>query len=525
MEDPTKNLQRQHRNFWSWLATNGVKVNDAFLPGSDDRTGPGVFTSRNLKADVLAVQVPAALVISSVQARQALEDFAQLTSAAEAKTRKEELAEFSQHDIVVFYLFLARKFVSMQDNIEAGSSSNASISLSVLRHAEYVRMIPDRISTPLHYRPAELGLLRGTPLYSATVERRATTRRACRQALAWLASLSWPSARSEPLLRLTGPMHSWTLESIKDLDEDALDEALREPEDEPSALQLWRWAESAYGSRAFPPNLAYPRARNPIILRGRCWRGSELGPILIPGLDSINHGRGWKVTWEAKRGGGDEAEAGSSGSPLKLDLPDPSDVIFLTLHYDLEAGTQVFNNYGAKSNEEFLGSYGFVMEGGPDDSVSLVVGGGGSGRSDRPDGASRRRCYWTRNTRGVPDDLFDVIVSLLGIQVESEAVAVAPTESCDDTEQVRRRQAVRSDPEVQLEVNATLANMFEQKLATLQQYLRSRDVLPASSKREARTHIVEMIDTYVQGQLEILQSALAITSARADQLSEELDGI
>ncbi|WFD23054.1 hypothetical protein MEQU1_001738 [Malassezia equina] len=101
--------------------------------------------------------------------------------------------------------------------------------------------------------------------------------------------------------------------------------------------RLWYWADTAYASRSFPPMVGG-------------WPADD-EPILIPGFDALNHKRGEPVTW-------------SFESP---------DMAVFTTRQEYNSHEQVFNNYGAKSNEELLMTYGFIEPGGPDDVLVLAL--------------------------------------------------------------------------------------------------------------------------------------------------------
>lgn len=71
-------------------------------------------------------------------------------------------------------------------------------------------------------------------------------------------------------------------------------------------------------------------------------------PVLIPGLDMLNHSETAKVDWEF----------GSDGSIIKTE-----EVI--------DAGKEIFNNYGPKSNAELIIGYGFCKSDTVGDTIDL----------------------------------------------------------------------------------------------------------------------------------------------------------
>ncbi|KEI38998.1 uncharacterized protein L969DRAFT_88387 [Mixia osmundae IAM 14324] len=103
----------------------------------------------------------------------------------------------------------------------------------------------------------------------------------------------------------------------------------------PSAL----WAATILSSRAFPSHLI---------------DGNEQAstPVLFPGVDAFNHQQARKVTWQTS----------SASGRFNLVQDEPT-----------AAGQQVFNNYGPKSNEEFLLGYGFIIPNNPDDHMVLKL--------------------------------------------------------------------------------------------------------------------------------------------------------
>lgn len=103
----------------------------------------------------------------------------------------------------------------------------------------------------------------------------------------------------------------------------------------------WIWAHSVINSRSFPSSLIHSdQAVN--------------YPILIPVLDTFNHTSPLKITWQPNY------------KDKKLS--------FIS-HTSYTKGEQVFNNYGAKSNEEFLMSYGFCVDNIDTDHVSIKLQG------------------------------------------------------------------------------------------------------------------------------------------------------
>ena len=75
-------------------------------------------------------------------------------------------------------------------------------------------------------------------------------------------------------------------------------------------------------------------------------------PVLFPGLDAANHNHDAKVDWAFDPGRFGIATAGDER---------------------IEAGSEVFNNYGPKGNGELLLGYGFCSPNNPHDTVALAL--------------------------------------------------------------------------------------------------------------------------------------------------------
>ena len=127
-------------------------------------------------------------------------------------------------------------------------------------------------------------------------------------------------------------------------------------------------------------------------------RDPSTEPVLIPGLDLLNHARGAAVTWSVTY-----PVPNSPGRPSEA-LP----LISLVLHNPAEARQEIYNNYGPKPNSELILGFGFSMENNPEDSVILKVGGVNGER-------------WTvgRQGRGV-EGLWEEILGWVGSEGEEE---------------------------------------------------------------------------------------------------------
>ena len=115
-------------------------------------------------------------------------------------------------------------------------------------------------------------------------------------------------------------------------------------------------AATYLSSRAFPSSLLSP---TPSLKHSPLTE-----PVLLPGIDSLNHARGQPVSWVVRYP--DNVSPSSS-------LQEPK--ISLILHTSATAGDELFNNYGPKPNSELILGYGFSLPQNLDDTILLKIGG------------------------------------------------------------------------------------------------------------------------------------------------------
>ncbi|KAF2765529.1 SET domain-containing protein [Teratosphaeria nubilosa] len=134
----------------------------------------------------------------------------------------------------------------------------------------------------------------------------------------------------------------------------------------PYTWNLFRWAITMFTSRSFSSRAIAPTdskywttykqgsdgRRQTVLLDMSRTPPEDLDfPVLFPGLDASNHNPDAHVAWSFDTG------------RFSVLLNDGS----------FQAGEEVFNNYGAKGNDELLLGYGFCIEHNPNDGVLLVL--------------------------------------------------------------------------------------------------------------------------------------------------------
>jgi len=127
--------------------------------------------------------------------------------------------------------------------------------------------------------------------------------------------------------------------------------------------QLYLTASTYLSSRAFPSSILSP---TPSLLFS-----PSTNPILLPGIDSLNHARGQRISWVVACSKENGITAGLPCRPEKLKQP----TVSLVLHTPSIPGQELFNNYGKKPNSELILGYGFSIPQNPDDTIVLKIGG------------------------------------------------------------------------------------------------------------------------------------------------------
>lgn len=192
-----------------------------------------------------------------------------------------------------------------------------------LEHRPYIEILPDpsQLRTSLHFTPSELEHFRGTNLYGATIDRRKD----------W--EVEWEACRANIAQSNSYLANQYTWER-------------------------YLTAATYLSSRAFPSTLLSNRPS--LLFTPHSY------PVLLPGVDSLNHARGQPVSWVVSY------PLPASDFPAVVPA-EPT--ISLVVHTTTPAGAEVLNNYGRKPNSELIIGYGFSLPNNPDDSIVLKIGG------------------------------------------------------------------------------------------------------------------------------------------------------
>lgn len=191
----------------------------------------------------------------------------------------------------------------------------------------YLRNLPSKLDSALVWSPDEWQLLKGTNLGNSIREKLSTI---YSEWITWIKDREISISKSNDLLNFNEI-------SEQQLYQDFLKPASQSQFDSWYSFPAFLWSHLILLSRAFPEYVIDPQ----------CHEGSL---ILLPVIDLLNHDPHSKVQWYGE-----------------------GDAFCLTKDDEVTKGHELFNNYGAKGNEELLSGYGFIQEDNEFDYVALKI--------------------------------------------------------------------------------------------------------------------------------------------------------
>ncbi|KAG0152495.1 hypothetical protein CROQUDRAFT_70703 [Cronartium quercuum f. sp. fusiforme G11] len=248
--------------------------------------------------------------------------------------RDPAFSSWLDHQVMCLYLMLTRLAIQLRrvpaspkSAVRPGCFKNHILDLFSF-HVPYVDSLPcdEDLMTPLYWNSSEMEKLRYTNLYQATLDRKRD----------W--SVEFDDLMDK-VKNYNEDLHGYLFDTLSGSD--------------------YTWAATILSSRAFPSTLLENRVRRADLISSQVYTEnafksglstdhasfSEPVPVLLPGVDILNHQRGIKVEWRPR------------------DPRDPkSRVEIINLEELIRPGSQVFNNYGAKSTAEFILGYGFALD-------------------------------------------------------------------------------------------------------------------------------------------------------------------
>ncbi len=292
-----------------------------------------------------------------------------------------------------------------------------------MKHLPYIRTLPlpGKLRTPLHFTSGELDLFKGSNLYGAAIDRRTT----------------WQSEWETCLRVIEATNKGWGAQFSWD---------------------LYLTAATYLSSRAFPSTLLSP---NPSLEPT-----PSSYPVLLPGIDALNHARAHPVSWVVDR-------PTSPSRRSSADDEGPDLLISLILRQPTEKGSELFNNYGPKPNSEFILGYGFSLPNNPDDTIVLKIGGYPPSHP-----YANRKWEVGRNARGIEPVWQAVIEAVTGGEGGNEG-SDDEDEGCDPRDQLYA------------------ANLLMSMADGLLKRLPSGKVV--GTHASIRPEVAEMLDHYIEG--------------------------
>ena len=235
-------------------------------------------------------------------------------------------------------------------------------------------------------------------------------------------------------------------------------------------------------------------------------------PTLRPGplvFELTADSRGQPITWLSSPVSRDTSDDSSSNPSPESSTAVPS-VSFLNPK-PIASNTEVYNNYGPKSNEELLLSYGFVIPSNPDDTLILRLGSVGGPSAPAPSSASSTstadtsRRFALRRDGEVPVELLRLMRTLMG----GEGNGHTHGEGCghdhdaddddDDEDDHAAHEKEMEEMQLEMDVLGELGGMLEDKLEKLRA---GQDADEAGGEdADVREGVRRMVDLYRQGEL------------------------
>lgn len=212
-------------------------------------------------------------------------------------------------------------------------------------------------------------------------------------------------------------------------------------------------------------------------------------PIMIPGIDLLNHQRAQPVTWTP---GQSESTTTTTSSHVGF-----------AVRRSINEGEEVFNNYGPKGNEELLLAYGFVIPSNPSSTCSVKLGFKGQLPEDargilETKGLKVDETYQVRADESIPERLVQVVRVCVGGQGEDEPL----TDLEQALEAIQRGdEDVERRTMVEMDTMDVLETLFEAKLRGASEVVeRIRDTRGSQGIRQK---VWEDCFEYAQGELGI----------------------
>lgn len=243
-----------------------------------------------------------------------------------------DLAEkvFGKKDNVLLKVLLAKLKFDSEPTLVDGIDLKA-------KFTPYLNALPNVVDSPIVWNPREIALLDNTNLSNSLKERFFSILKQ------WHDMIQENEILNSFQLELKHDIElfqKWDQLSIQQCYEEIVMKTVQLTPAHWCSFSSFLWSHLIFTSRAFPEY---------VINTGHCKKSSIM---LLPIIDLLNHDYTSKVEWSTDNN---------------------HSFILSLLKDDIKQGEELFNNYGAKGNEELLNGYGFVLENNICDSVTLRI--------------------------------------------------------------------------------------------------------------------------------------------------------
>ncbi|KAJ9102029.1 hypothetical protein QFC19_004955 [Naganishia cerealis] len=479
----TQDIDQVHR-FIDWFRENGGYWHKSLQARKDATYGSHFTTPAPLPANTQIIACPAKLAITRETALNAFRGLG---------VDESDLVELNERQLIAGYVAL--HFGYGLEEVKR----NTSVS-TYLQHEPYITTLPTRseLLTPFQWSADELALLEGLNLGHAVKARKD------------LWSREWEGVQSTVGKLVEGKGDggfSWESYILANtyISSRAFPSSLLDPSSSSIPInpsQIASEAASASGDDADAAPSALSRPANELTPTSY--------PVLIPGLDTLNHRRNQAVTWiSSALSTGVSPDAQDGNSHPSAEHGKEERCVGLVVRTEVVANEQVFNNYGPKGNEELILGYGFSITENPDDTLALKLGipedtltegvrdalgklsvspTSGASITPEPSNASPlNRTWYIPRSGELPEDLYDVVRIILSVQGE-----LTEGRSQDEDEAA----------ELEMDVVGMLLEMVQTKLERLNDILERNEGIVDEKPGSVRVEVWDMLQDYVQGKLE-----------------------
>ncbi|WRT63968.1 uncharacterized protein IL334_000895 [Kwoniella shivajii] len=439
----------------SWLKDNGGHFHPSADLKIDADTGLSPFSTSSIGPDERLVSCPFDLAITSNIATRAIYQIKDITESDLVWPAGTSKQGEKWNERMRIAAYLGLHWIYQDKPNETWPTA--------LSHLIYLDSLPQpsSLTTPLYFSPCELELLKGSTLHGAVEARKNEWKAECEVVRGAIREdgLTW-----DRYLVISTYMSSRSFPS----------KLLRIPEQGGSTSQIAK-------------------------------KDDESQPVLLPGLDLFNHSRGQPIVWL------------SSLTPTSTGQTTPS--VSLVSTQSTQSGSQLYNNYGPKSNEELLLGYGFVIPSNPDDVVTLKLGTSGLPPHTQTrlqvKGLDADQTFELRRDGEMDKSLLEVVRIMLNDNEHDHDHD--HDKGIDEDDDHAQHQHEEKEMQLELDVLGMLGGMLDDKLEKLQ----------TSSEEDENSDIREevrrMCDIYKQGQIDILNSAMDKLSERIERIEGLLD--